>query len=152
MSSVIFDSHPGRLVAVPSNGPRAMRMRLGNFEGTGVVTGLNVEQGVAAQFQPSLDGAVYVTPFGDKMGTMQVSLLLNEMALCGSGAARGFDAFMAAYSRNRLSPSNAAPLELIVGASMFIGFAVGFQINGASDNGHVIRGTLQFAAWLVNGE
>jgi len=67
--SSIFISAPGRLTAIKSTNPRGLIFDIGLVKGAGIVTDLQTSQQVAAQFQQSLDRAVYVVPFGDAIGS-----------------------------------------------------------------------------------
>jgi hypothetical protein len=150
--SVIFDGTPGRLVAIKSHNPQAMALSidLNGAQLHGVVTKLEVDQSVAAQFQASLDRAIYVVPFGDNIGTMLVSMILNSS--CGDSGGdseRGTDQLIQYYAEKRLSPTNPLPGQLTIGKKTFLGYVTGFKLSAASESGYLFAGTLQFAAWLA---
>ncbi len=151
MSSLLFDPAPGKLIAIATQTAKIMSFTLDSFEATGVLTSIQIQQGVAAQFQPSLDGVLYVTPFGDKLGTATAGFILNP-ELCGKGdSGRGIDSFMRTYAEKRLSPANVKPLRLTIGNTTYRGFAIGLRIDANADNGYMIRGTLDFVAWVSTG-
>lgn len=143
--SSIFISAPGRLTAIKSSNPRGLLFNIGLERGMGIVTDLATTQQVAAQFQQSLDRAVYVVPFGDAIGTIRATLLLNNN--CSGDDTAG--SFIKHYAGNRLSPSTVQPGKLIIGSTPFIGFATGFSLTASVSGGHNVIGTLDFAAWLA---
>lgn len=144
--SSIFVPVPGRLVAIKSDHPRGLIFDLGSVQATGVVTSLSVDGSVAAQFQPSLNRTVYLTPFGDNIGSMDVNMVLNSSCTDSEGDTPS--KFLDNYEQSRLSPSNPQPANLIIGRKAFTGYAIGFKLSGSSDNGHIIQGQLRFAAWM----
>jgi hypothetical protein len=146
--SNIFISAPGRLTALKSNNPRGLIFSIGLTKGAGIVTDLQTQQQVAAQFQQSLDRAIYVVPFGDAIGSLQATLLLNND--CNGTDTAG--EFIKQYAGNRLSPSTTAPSRLIIGSTPFIGFTTGFTLQASASNGHNVIGTLSFAAWLAESK
>lgn len=150
--AVIFDGIPGRLVVVAATNPKAISLYLdiGGAQANGVMTRLDVDQSVAYQAQPSLDRAVYVIPFGDNVGQMQIGLILNSSCGEDAGSAdRGVDQFISYYEEKRLSPTNPVPGQLTVGKKTFLGYAVGFKLALASESGYLAQGTLQFISWLA---
>jgi hypothetical protein len=152
MSDIFASTAPGTLVAIEANNPQGVIFDFGPVQTTGVVIGFNASGSVAAQFQPSLNGSVYVTPFGDNVGKMSIDLLLNS-ACSGSSDTLGPDnvsGFLQVYQNTRLSPDNPIPSTLIIGQQSFTGYAIGFQLTGSSDNGNMLRGQLEFVAWMSN--
>ncbi len=119
---------------------------LGSVQQTGIVTSLSIDGSVAAQFQPSLNGAVYVTPFGDNIGSMDVNMILNSS--CEDSDGDTPSKFLDNYAQNRLNPSNPTPANLVIGRKAFTGYAIGFRLLANSENGHIIQGQLKFAAWM----
>jgi hypothetical protein len=109
----------------------------------GVVTDLKVDQSVAAQFQSSLDRAIYVVPFGDNMGNMEVSMLLNR----GCDNRERLDEFFRYYSDKRLGPKTLDPVTVTIGAQAFRAYLVGMSVS-VSANDFIYRGTATFAAWI----
>lgn len=151
--SDIFVTVPGRMVAIQSSSAQGILFQLAGFEATGVLIGLDTDGSVAAQFQPSLNQSVYITPFGDNVGTVSADLLLNDTCSSsgssGPGSGQALSSFLSLYSDSRLSPTNPYPVQLFVGRSVFTGFAIKFQTHATSSEGTVIRGTITFAAWLT---
>ncbi len=133
--SAIFVSAPGRLLAIKSDTPKGLILDVGSVQRTGIVTGLSVDQSVSAQFQPSLDRTVYITGFGDNIGTMTINLILNNPC---DESTDNTSAFFDNYLKNRLSPDNVVPADLIIGSKAFAGYAIGFGWRGDSNNGHQI--------------
>ena len=146
--SDIFNATPGTLVAIPTDQPQGIIFDFGPVQATGVVIGFALDGSVAAQFQPSLDGAVYITPFGDNVGNLVVDVLLNSQCTAdGSVSQDTVSNFLNVYQTQRLSPTNPTPSVLIIGQKAFVGFAIAFTLNGSSENGSMIRGQLKFVAW-----
>jgi hypothetical protein len=143
--SDVFVQAPGTLVAFKSDSPQSLIFDLGAIQATGVVMNLTIDGSVAAQFQPSLDGTVYMTPFGDNVGNLTVSLLLNSR--CHSGTDSASD-FLDVYQSIRLSPDNPVPSNLIIGRKSFTGYATGFTLSASSESGQMVHGQLKFAAWM----
>lgn len=144
--SAIFVPSPGRMVAIRSNHPRGLIFDVGNVQNIGIVTRLSIDQSVAAQFQPSLNKTIYATPFGDNIGTLTLNCILNTACDAEQDQAGNF---IDNYQATRFSPDNAQQADLIVGGKAFTGYAVGFQLDASSDNGHTIQGVLRFVAWMA---
>ncbi len=144
--SAIFVPVPGRLLAIRSDHPRGLIFNLGSIQTTGIVTSLSVDGSVAAQFQPSLNRTVYLTPFGDNVGSLDINMILNSS--CTDTAGDTPSLFLDSYEQSRLSPSNPTPANLIIGRKAFTGYAIAFKLTASSENGHIIQGQLKFAAWM----
>lgn len=144
--SQLFLAVPGRLVAIRSDHPRGLIFDVGPIQQTGIVTGLSIAQEVAAQFQPSLDRVIYAMPFGDAVGTLTVNMLLNSPC---NGSEDNTSDFLAQYETSRFSPDNSTPVDLVVGASAYTGFMVGFQLMADSNQGHTVQATARFVAWMT---
>ena len=134
--------------ATQSSNPRGILISLGlggDSSGTpaGIVTDLQITQQVATQFQQSLHQNVYAMSFGDAVGQMSVSLLLNTTCQGADRAA----ALLNYYSTNRISPTNSSPVQWQIGSSGFTGFVTGFQMS-ANSRDFMMMGQLHFAAWL----
>jgi hypothetical protein len=147
--SDIFVTAPGTMVAIPTNQPQGIIFDFGPVQTTGVVVSFVADGSVAAQFQPSLDGAVYVMPFGDNIGNMVIDVLLNSQCTSGGSAPQdNVSNFLTVYQEQRLSQTNTDPIVLIIGQKAFVGFATGFTLTGSSENGNMIRGQLKFVSWM----
>ncbi len=144
--SAIFVPAPGRLLAIRSEHPRALIFDVGEVQQSGLVTGLEIDQSVSAQFQPSLDRVVYTTPFGDNIGGMTINMILNNEC---DDSDDNTSRFISYYEKARLSPDNAVPVDMIIGSKAFAGYAIGFRITGDSSQGHMMMAQLKFAAWLA---
>ncbi len=147
--SAVFISRPGQMVAMPSDNPRGFTFDLGFTTDTGVVVSLNSRQGVASQFQPSLDRVVYAVPFGDTMGQIQARLLVNPRC---EGQQGGIDAIQLYYQNNRFMPNNSQPKSLVIGRTAYKGFILDFTLDASSEQGHIAYGTLSFATWQAQGQ
>lgn len=138
------------MVAIQANNPQGIIFDFGPVQTTGVVISFSADGSIAAQFQPSLDGSVYITPFGDNIGHMTVDVLLN--AQCGATSnglgADNVSKFLQVYEDTRLSPSNPVASSIVIGQQSFTGYAIGFKLNGSSENGSMLRGQLEFIAWM----
>lgn len=143
--TVIFESAPGRLTAMNSQGAQSIRLNIAEFRSAGVLTGITVEHRVAAQFQPSLDNALYIIPFGDGVGRMTLELILNPMdPNCSGGREVGPDKFVEFYLKARLSPVNFAPAVLTLHNQQIKGFVTGMRMNLASTTSLTFQGAIDF--------
>lgn len=137
--------------------PAALSVTVANADGTlnltklGIATNVETSQSVIAQFQNTLDDAIYVVPFGDAVGDSVISFVINNQCITSEGTADNDlgtqDQLVAAYLTNRLKPSTAAGMYLAIGGLAMIGFIVGLRLSGTSDGTPMVRGTILFKSW-----
>ncbi len=113
----------------------------------GVATRIEATQQVAAQFQPSLNSAIFVTPFGDQPGRCAVSFVANRECLDpSSNDIRVIEYYLA----NRILPdNNKTPLIITIGVSTFRGYttAMSFSSQAPAGGSPLVQGTILFTAW-----
>lgn len=143
----LFVTVPGRAILAGTNtGPQGLTLSLPDQDNlSGIVTRLGLSQQVAAQIQASLNKTFYITSFGDQPGSLEVGMLLNT----NCNGDNLVDEFISYYSTQRLSPATTSPSALAIGSTAFLGYPIGFSVDGSSSNGHVINGTLRFVVWLT---
>lgn len=156
MTDTIFAAVPGRLVvAVQSDDAHTFRLRIDDvLDATGISTGVQVGQRVAAQMQVTLDQSLFVTAFGDDPGQMRVTMVHGMQ--CGAGNGGGTSSVidsvqqaLAWYRTNKLQGSNLNPITLAIGASVFKGYVMGFELDAQAAEGGMVRSQLSLAAWNV---
>jgi hypothetical protein len=122
----------------------------------GLATGLRLGQEVAAQFQPAFDATVYVTPFGDMPGIVEIDFLANKSC---EESADGLD-IIEHYLRMRLLPTEITtfptlavkhtPRQTItVGRSAFTGYVTKLDYTAQTQDAVSIGAKLTMRAWPV---
>lgn len=117
-----------------------------DIEEFGVMIGIEMRQEVQAQFQPSLDDAIYVTPFGDSPGVIALTYIANNDCEEDGDDALA-NKFLSSYVDDRLRPNKDPAVEVTVGGQTFRGFVTGMQFNGTTSDTPIIQGTLILTAW-----
>lgn len=118
----------------------------GRVSGLGIATSVRVRQNVLAQFQNTLSNSVYVVPFGDGVGDLQVTFLANPQ--CGATNNSSLSNIWNHYKTNRLQPKQTRPARLSVGPVTLTGHLIGFVIDAQGSSTGMVQGTLVFKAWL----
>ncbi len=113
----------------------------------GVALSVQASQTVRAQFQNALNDTIFVTPFGDAPGQVQVMFVANR--LCnGSGAESSGFGVLQHYFDRRLRPGTSkAPAIVTIGPASFRAFLTGLVLSGSTQDTPVIQGALTFTAW-----
>lgn len=116
----------------------------------GVATAVAAEQMIAAQFQKAMDDAIYVTPFGDSVGSVSITFIANR--LCAAAGTddvdtSGFDVIQHYLDRRLQTNKNKLPATIVIGSGTFRGFLVALGFNGRSGDLPLTEGTLHFKAW-----
>jgi hypothetical protein len=133
------------------------------IEPLGLCTDIDVSQAVAAQFQNTFDDTIFVTPFGDGPGDINISFIMNPQCF-GAGNYRNAldsdDGAVQFYFKNRLLPTRipavvtqpivfrTSPVIVAVGRATFKGYVVGLRIAGRSAD-FLINVVLSLKAWPV---
>ena len=113
---------------------------------------------MSSQILTSLANTVHVVSFGDRPGTLTVSVILNSacvQSLPGGAAAQQgsipLDDFFNFYFYNRLSAYGGRidPLRVVVGNQAYWGYLTGNQWVAQSEGSQLITGTLAFVAWQI---
>jgi hypothetical protein len=111
----------------------------------GVVTRLRASQEVAAQFQNALTDVIYITPFGDKPGTIELTFVANRSCDGSNGAGLGV---IQHYLDRRLMPlANKRPATIIIGPGVFRSYLISMVIDAESSGVQLVQGTLVFRGW-----
>jgi len=118
---------------------------------SGIVTAFSLTGDSNVQFTNTLRNVIYITAFGDKIGSMSLSglLFLNNPAVCGpgsSGTSGGIKTFLAKfyeiYVINRKDT-----VKIALGSDIIVsGFVLGFQVQLVDPQFSIGQFTLQIAA------
>jgi hypothetical protein len=110
----------------------------------GLVTRIEVNQNVAAQFKITFGSNIYVVPFGDKPGDIAISFIANPEC---SSTSTGLSS-IEYYLRNRLRASTGSLQIVSVGDIVFVGSIVGCRIVGdAEQSSPMVKCQLLLKAW-----
>lgn len=158
-------ANTGRLIARSENYVAPLTMAIQYESGSqavvgdiGVAVGVQVSMEILAQFRNALSSAIYVTPFGDRPGSIAVTFIANEeeCGTSGSGANNANLGVLDHYITNRLLPnvnnglssgSGRLPATVSIGGAAFRAFLTGVSLDGSAQDVPLIRGTLKFTAW-----
>lgn len=111
----------------------------------GVVTAIQASMEIAAQVQNALNDIIYITPFGDKPGTIQITFLANRV--CNRDTANTLGV-IDHYLQYRLLPDqNRSPATIVIGGGSFRSFLFGMQVDAQSAGEQLVRGVLLFRGW-----
>ena len=139
---------PSQTIVVPSSGgfilpPPAVSPAKNVLVSVGVVLRVRVSQSVSAQFQAALSEVVYITPFGDDIGSIELTFAANRN--CGAGP--GAVAMISHYIEHRLLPTVRRAATVVIGDSAFRSYLIGMTLDSASEGTQLIQGTLMFKGW-----
>ena len=129
----------------------------------GIVLSTQISHSVSAQVMTSLADTVHATGFGDKPGTLGVSVLLNGSA-CGKSSGsqtstggagtfmanevQSFNRFYRDYRLNSSSAAGTRPGLLVVGLESYRGYLLNGSAKVESGAVPMAVGSLQFAVWF----
>lgn len=152
-------SREGTLIPVArsSNAPAPLLLGLTYWDQSpvdlqqlGVLTQFAASQQVAAQFQPTLGGLIFITPFGDAPGAAELTFIANRK--CGEQFGYSGENLLKHYRRWRLQPDSDEtkyPAIVAIGDVTFRAFLTGMSFAGsANDRSQLIQGKLQLTLWL----
>lgn len=111
----------------------------------GVAVQVRANQQIAAQFQNALNNLIYVTPFGDKPGQIDISFISNRV--CGDTWGSGYEVIQHYFDHRLMPDANKAPATVVVGSGTFSAYLVGLQFSAESSGMQLTRGTLTFRGW-----
>lgn len=117
----------------------------------GVTDGLSLGQSVQAQFQNALDDTIFVTPFGDAVGTIRLSFIANNQ-ICEDGViitSSGLS-LIKTYLDKRLSPrseQSKRPVIVSVGDDAFYAYLTSMALQTRAEELATVSGYLEFKAW-----
>lgn len=143
------EGSPGRSIPVLiPNGVAPLVFSVdGDVLDLGVTTRVDASQQVAAQFQPSLNDAIFVTPFGDQPGRIGITFVANRECL---EPANENLAVIEYYLANRILPTeNKVPLIITIGSSTFRGYVTALQLGAQAPvaGSPLVQGSIIFTAW-----
>jgi hypothetical protein len=149
--SAVFDSQPGRAVAIAADSPRPFILDIGSDFIDCIATSVAIDHSVAAQVSLSLANSVYITPFGDNPSSLLVSFILNGKDCQSSESA--VESFLASYHQAKLGPTqNTYPRLFIVGGAAYEGYLIGCKASANTDGGQrMYMGSLSAIVWAING-
>lgn len=146
--SLIFATSPGTAVAIRSDGASPFAINIANSYFEAIAINVSVDQQVAAQIQTTLAETVYVTPFGDRPGTLNVSYVLNGVG-CDADANDQSIRFFNDYNSTKLTTSgNTSPHLFVIGRASFKGFILGAKMAVSAEGGlFMMTGQIQAVVW-----
>ena len=115
----------------------------------GIVTGMSLNADINVQFTQTLRDVIYLTVFGNKMGSMTISgmLFLNNPIICKDGSPSGgapltpfFKKFQDYNAINRKEP-----IAIVLAGNTIKGFLLGFQMQITDPQFQIGQFTMQFA-------
>lgn len=126
----IFSSAPGTVSVMSESTalPGSISVAQPTFPAQGsaaIITGISYDQSTNQQFQQSLDGAVYIYVFGDKMGGIVVDGIAFAQVCNGGGS--GLFSVADYYRQNRISKSD-QPIVVLAAGETVTGFLTGIQV------------------------
>ena len=128
-----------------SFGANASNSQQGLLNQIGVVIAVQASMEIAAQLQNALNDIIYITPFGDKPGTIQITFLANRVCNGGTSSTLGV---IEHYLQYRLLPDqNRSPATIVIGGGAFRSFLFGMQLDAQSAGEQLVRGVLLFRGW-----
>ena len=159
----IFTATQGTVMAIdatPTGGAGASLFKLqvdgaelGVDEISGIITAFSLTGESNVQFMHTLRDMIYISVFGDKIGSMSISglLFLNSPAVCGPAgggtgtAAGGVRPFMAKFYEIYVV-NNVNPLKIALGDVTVTAFLTAFQVQMADPQFSLAQFTMQLAA------
>lgn len=124
----IFQSGPGIVAIFPAQKVLPGLIHLPEFQPqAALISGIDYNQRTNQQFQPTLDGSVFIYVFGDMMGDVAV----NGKAFPGmcDNSKVGLQEVFEFYAKNRAS-KRATPVTVVVGEETVVGFLTELRIRG----------------------
>lgn len=170
--TAIFAGTPGQVVSMGSDqAGKFFALSLAGAKGSygqgfnkavdfpGIVLSQQVSQSVSAQVMVSLADTVHASSFGDKPGSLGVSVLLNGSTCPGKGKATASDTAMATqvqafnqfYRDYRLNSSSIAgdrAVLIVLGLESYRGYLMNATAKVESGAVPMAVGSLQFAVWF----
>ena len=157
----IFTASQGTVMAVdatPNGGTPATLFQLqvdgGKFgidQISGIVTAFSLTGDSNVQFTHTLRNVIYVSVFGDKIGSMSMSglLFLNKPTVCGPAAGGsgkdGISAFLSKFYELYVV-KRAEAVSIAIGDTTISGFITGFQVQMLDPQFLIGQFTMQIAA------
>lgn len=116
----------------------------------GIITSFTATGETNTQFMHTLRDVIYLTVFGDKIGSLSISgyLFLNTPLTCGSAGSGGGSAPLSdfySFFYNKYVGVRKEPLRIAVGREMLKGFLLSFQVQVADPQFMLGQFTMQMA-------
>lgn len=128
----VFNSRAGFVAVITDPGAPILpgKVAIGGFKPqAALISGVDYQQSTCQQFQPSMDGAVYIYVFGDNMGDVCVNGVAFPQ-LCGGGSEGLLEVFKF-YEQNRASKSP-KPVTVQLGSKSIQGFLTALKTKNVS--------------------
>lgn len=130
----------------PTGPPSASSVSIGQLGG--IITNLTVTGDTNTQFMHTLRNVIYLTVFGDKIGSMTVGgyLFLNNPLTCGPDGSGGtpLESFYN-FFYSKYVVAKKEPLSIALGTKVLKGFLLSFQIQMADPQFMLAQFTMQMA-------
>lgn len=145
------------VVSVANAAPMSVTFDGIALQNMGVCTRMVVNQSVIAQFQNTFDSFIYITPFGDKPGTIALSFIVNQKCDETQSTLNAIDF----YVQRRLRPSyltnvggfltfsQTAPITVAINSLTLRGFVTGLEVEGTTNDSAIVSATLLMTGWPV---
>jgi hypothetical protein len=147
----------GRIVAVKTGSVAPISVTFDGqpIKNMGLCTQLRVNQSVIAQFQSTLGNYIYITPFGDKPGDIEMSFIVNKECNASQEALNAIDF----YIKRRLQPTlpvligsaiyyaQTAPIIIAIGSLALRSFVTGLSIDATTSQSVIVSATLRMTGW-----
>jgi hypothetical protein len=162
----IFTATAGMVMAIDTNtdgGAVGLPLTIaidsdqGNDAGTtsvdqlgGIITSFTATGETNTQFMHTLRDVIYLTVFGDKIGSLSIGgyLFLNTPLTCGPAGSGGGSAPLSdfySFFYNKYVGFRKEPLQIAIGREMLKGFLLSFQIQVADPQFMLGQFTMQMA-------
>jgi len=137
---------PGAWISPPtqSSGGSSIEYVEENLVRLGVMTNIRASQQIAAQFQNALSDIIYVTPFGDVPGEVQITFIANRKC---DDQINSFNVIQHYLDRRLLPDKNKLPARITIGSAVFTAYLVALNVDAVYSDIPIVRGTLGFRAW-----
>lgn len=140
MATRVFNSIPGTVVAfemdrvIPGTIAISDPLFPSEIPTSVMISSMAWAQATNQQFQSSLDGAVYIYVFGDRMGTVQITGF-TFVTLCDADE-DGLTLVSDFYNSNRAA-ARSTPIQITIGSDTISGFLTGMNVTamGSGEEG-----------------
>lgn len=150
--TVIFQAPAGATAPVYTNSGRAVSslFSLPGKPKDVIVTGIQHDQKVAAQFRQSLRRVLYVFPFGDEPSQTNITFTLFGFD-CDGNPTTAVEDMLNYYDQIKLKPSAADPIDIVIGGKAIKALVMGLNL-GLSQAGlqPIFTATMNVIGWDVS--
>jgi hypothetical protein len=110
-----------------------------------IITAIGYNQTVNAQFLQTLDNAIYIYSFGDRVGEVQIQGLAFAGLSCSQDNGSGVVDILEYYKNYRLSKTG-LPIRVAIGTEVIKGYLMGCRVNTQSAETGTYSWALELAA------